>query len=40
MKFFFSCILAMLFVVNHADAQKIYATRNGRISFSALQMKM
>lgn len=35
MKLFFSCILAILFVVNHADAQKIYATRNGRISFSA-----
>lgn len=35
MKFFFSCILAMLFVMNHADAQKIFATRNGRISFSA-----
>jgi hypothetical protein len=34
MKFFFSCILAILFVVNHADAQKIYATRNGRVSFS------
>ncbi len=34
MKLFFSCILAILFVVNHADAQKIYATRNGRISFS------
>ena len=25
----------MLFVVNNADAQKIYATRNGKISFSA-----
>ncbi|MEO8172283.1 MAG: YceI family protein [Sediminibacterium sp.] len=35
MKFFFSCIIAMLFVANHADAQKIYATRNGKISFSA-----
>ena len=35
MKFFFSCILVMLFAVNHADAQKIFATRNGRISFSA-----
>ncbi len=35
MKFFFSCILAVLFVINHADAQKIFATRNGRISFSA-----
>ena len=34
MKFFFSCILALLFVVNNADAQKIFATRNGRISFS------
>jgi hypothetical protein len=34
MKFFFSCILAMLFVVTNADAQKIYATRNGRVSFS------
>jgi hypothetical protein len=34
MKFFFSCIIAILFVVNTADAQKIYATRNGRVGFS------
>ncbi|MDB5210643.1 MAG: YceI family protein [Sediminibacterium sp.] len=35
MKFFFSCIIAMLFVVNAADAQKIFATRNGQINFSS-----
>lgn len=35
MKFFFSCILAVLFVANHADAQKVFSTRNGKISFAS-----
>ena len=34
MKLFFSCILTMFFLVTTAEAQKIYATRNGKISFS------
>lgn len=35
MKLIFSFMLAALLTVNHAEAQKIYATRNGKISFSA-----
>lgn len=34
MKIFFSLILAALFAVN-ADAQKVFATRNGKISFTS-----
>ena len=35
MKLFLSCIVATLFFVSNADAQKIFATRNGKITFSA-----
>jgi hypothetical protein len=35
MKLFLSLILSTLFLVNTADAQKIFATRNGKITFSA-----
>jgi polyisoprenoid-binding protein YceI len=35
MKFFFSFILAAVFLTQTANAQKVYGTRNGRISFSA-----
>ena len=35
MKLFLSCIVAILFFVNNVDAQKIFATRNGKITFTA-----
>lgn len=35
MKIFFSFIIAALFLTHTADAQKIYATRNGKITFSS-----
>ena len=35
MKLFLSLIFSTLFLVSNTDAQKIYATRNGKISFSA-----
>ena len=35
MKLFFSLIISALFLINTVDAQKIYSTRNGKISFSA-----
>jgi hypothetical protein len=35
MKLFLSCIVATMFFVSNADAQKIFATRNGKITFSA-----
>ena len=35
MKLFLSLVFSALFLVSTAEAQKIYATRNGKISFSA-----
>ncbi len=35
MKLFLSLIISVVFFVNNTDAQKIFATRNGKISFSA-----
>jgi len=35
MKIFLSLLIASLFIVSNADAQKIFATRNGKIVFSA-----
>ncbi len=35
MKFFFALFFSVLFLINNTNAQKIYATRNGKISFSA-----
>lgn len=35
MKLFLSLIIATLFLVSDADAQKIFATRNGKVTFSA-----
>jgi hypothetical protein len=35
MKLFFSFIVTVLFFINGTDAQKIFGTRNGRISFSS-----
>ena len=35
MQFFFSLVFSSLFLVRPAEAQNIYATRNGKISFSA-----
>jgi hypothetical protein len=35
MKLFLSLVIASLFLLNNADAQKVYATRNGKISISS-----
>ena len=35
MKLFLSFIVATLFLVNNTDAQKIFATRNGKITFAS-----
>jgi len=35
MKIFLSLLIASLFIVSNADAQKIFATRNGKIVFSS-----
>ncbi len=35
MKLFLSLIIATLFMVSDADAQKIFATRNGKVTFAA-----
>ena len=35
MKIFLSLIISVVFFVNNTDAQKIFATRNGKVSFSA-----
>jgi polyisoprenoid-binding protein YceI len=35
MKSVFALVLSLVFLVNQSDAQKVYATRNGKITFSA-----
>lgn len=35
MKFFLSLIISSLFLLSTADAQKIYSTRNGKITFAS-----
>lgn len=35
MKIFLSLLVASLFIVSNADAQKVFATRNGKITFSS-----
>ena len=35
MKFFLSFIISSLFLLSNTDAQKIYGTRNGKITFSS-----